>query len=213
MNTFEFEIIIQTDIRDLEDASNILYEGGCDDSFPGMGAGGIMSIEFTREATSAYEAIRSACSDVMRSLPEARFIEVSPDLVGVSDIAYNLDISRQYVQKLKSENSVSFPTPIHAGGKNSLWHFSDILLWMGDNTNKNIDPDEMEIAMAARRLNQEIRSDNPVTNSVTRVEQAQAPYLLIINSTDLTQKPGESLRAIGVMTSKTTVTYNMQAGG
>jgi hypothetical protein len=56
-----------------------LYEGGCDDALIGVGKQGSISLDFIREAPSAFEAISSSITSVENVLPNAVLIEVSPN--------------------------------------------------------------------------------------------------------------------------------------
>lgn len=53
----------------------------------GVGQPGRLALEFSREADSAEEAVRTALADVKSAVPSARLIEASPDLVGLADVA------------------------------------------------------------------------------------------------------------------------------
>ena len=77
-----------------------LYAGGCDDALIGVGLKGCISLNFIREASSAYEAISSAISDVKAVVPSATLIEAAPNFVGLTEKSYcklaqNLDMSYQ----------------------------------------------------------------------------------------------------------------------
>ena len=56
---------------------------GCDDALVGIGKPGRIALDFTREADSAEEAVISALSAVKRAIPDAEFVEATPDFVGV----------------------------------------------------------------------------------------------------------------------------------
>jgi hypothetical protein len=56
-----------------------LYEGGCDDALIGVGKQGSISLDFIREAPSAFEAISSSITNVENVLPNVILIEVSPN--------------------------------------------------------------------------------------------------------------------------------------
>jgi hypothetical protein len=56
-----------------------LYEGGCDDALIGVGKQGAISLNFIREAPSAFEAISSSITNVKNVLPNAILIDVSPN--------------------------------------------------------------------------------------------------------------------------------------
>src|SRR5210317_1512390 len=74
-----------------------LLAEGCDDALIGLGRPGRIALDFTREASSAADAILSALADVQRAIPEAKLVEATPDLVGLTDIANLLGFSRQYM--------------------------------------------------------------------------------------------------------------------
>jgi hypothetical protein len=54
-----------------------LCEGGCDDALIGVSKQGSISLDFIREASSAFEAISSSITNVGHVLPNAILIEVS----------------------------------------------------------------------------------------------------------------------------------------
>ena len=106
-----------------------LYEAGCDDAIVGTGVVGRIALAFEREAESANAAIMSALADTRRAMPSATLIEAAPDLVGLTDIADAVGMSRQNMRKLMLANPDSFPAPVHEGSS-SLWHMMEVLLWM-----------------------------------------------------------------------------------
>jgi hypothetical protein len=77
-----------------------LLATGCDDALLGLGQPGRIALSFTRESSSADEAVMSALRDVQRAVPEANLVEASPDLVGLTDIANLLGFTRQNMRKL-----------------------------------------------------------------------------------------------------------------
>ncbi len=56
-------------------------------------------LEFTREADSADVAVRSVPADLGSTVPLARLIEVTPDLVGLTDVAKMVGVLRQNVRQ------------------------------------------------------------------------------------------------------------------
>ena len=58
-----------------------LYEAGCSDASVGIGQVGRIGLNFIREASSAFDAVSSAISDVKKAIPNARLIEVTPSLM------------------------------------------------------------------------------------------------------------------------------------
>lgn len=110
-----------------------LYEAGCDDAIVGTGVAGRIAVAFDRDAESAMDAIMSALADIKRAIPSAMLIEAAPDLVGLTDIADAIGMSRQNMRKLMIGHPESFPPPVHEGAS-SLWHLREVLLWMSKNS-------------------------------------------------------------------------------
>ncbi len=133
-------------------AVELLGEAGCDDALAGTGQAGRLALEFTREAPDAHTAILGALSDVKRALPDARLIEAAPDLVGLSDVANLIGVSRQNMRKLMLAHGASFPPPLHEGSA-SVWHLADILDWLKAKGNYAIDEHLLELAASARQVN------------------------------------------------------------
>jgi predicted DNA-binding transcriptional regulator AlpA len=129
-----------------------LYLAGCDDALAGIGQKGRIALEFTREAENAVSAIGSAMADVRRAAPAAKLVEAAPDLVGLTDVADILGMSRQNMRKLMVRHVYTFPPPVHEGGA-SIWHLADILEWLMAKDGYAIDPALAEVAMAALRFN------------------------------------------------------------
>lgn len=74
---FEFKLTykLPDDLKDDEHVMRCLGEQGCTDALVGLGAEGLICLEFVREASNADEAIRSALEAVKLALPNARLIE------------------------------------------------------------------------------------------------------------------------------------------
>jgi predicted DNA-binding transcriptional regulator AlpA len=128
-----------------------LGEAGCTDALVGVGIAGRLALEFTREAESAQIAVRSALEDVKNAIPSAMLVEVSPDFVGLTEVAEIMGVSRQSMRKLMLAND-DFPLPVHDGNP-SVWHLADVLGWLGGR--KGYEPDETlrETAAAALQVN------------------------------------------------------------
>jgi len=129
MKEFEFTIKFALGNADADPESYIdqLYEAGCDDALIGVGKTGMIALDFIRKADNALDAVTSAIEDVKRVIPDAQLVEATPDLVGLTDIAELVGLSRQYIRKLRINNH-SFPAPVHEG-KSAIWHLSYILNW------------------------------------------------------------------------------------
>jgi len=129
-----------------------LYEAGCDDAIIGIGRPGRLSINFTREAKNASEAVLSALNDVKRALPQAKLIEATPDFVGLTDIADILGCSRQNIRNLHIKYQSSFPTPVHEGST-TLWHLAKVLPWFKGKGNYAVEDSLLEISLTNMKIN------------------------------------------------------------
>ena len=139
-----------------------LGEEGCDDALVGLGQPGRIALEFTREAESALAAFLSALADVKRAIPRATLIEAGPDLVGLTDIADLVGVSRQNMRKLAITNYVNVPTPVHEGSS-TIWHLADVLKWLHSRGTYRIDVGILETASSAKQLNlaRQVRHADP----------------------------------------------------
>lgn len=129
-----------------------LGAAGCDDALVGVGQAGRLALEFSREAGSAEEAVLAALADVKSAVPSARLIEASPDLVGLTDVAEVVGISRQAMRKLMLVQRATFPMPVHEGTA-SIWHLAEILDWLKVRGGYQIDNGILEIARVALEVN------------------------------------------------------------
>lgn len=129
-----------------------LGAAGCDDALVGVGQPGRLALEFTREAGSAEEAMRSALADVKAAIPSARLVEASPDLVGLTDVAELVKVSRQAMRKLMLTHRATFPVPVHEGSA-SVWHLAEVLDWLRARGGHEIDAAVLEAAQVALEVN------------------------------------------------------------
>ncbi|MFZ2290148.1 MAG: DNA-binding protein [Halopseudomonas yangmingensis] len=137
---------------DLDALVERLGAAGCDDALVGVGQPGRLALEFSREADSAEEAVRTALSDVKNAIPSARLIEASPDLVGLTDVADIVGISRQAMRKLMLAHRGAFPMPVHEGSA-SIWHLAEVLDWLKTRGGYRIDSGMLEAARVALEVN------------------------------------------------------------
>jgi hypothetical protein len=135
-----------------EELEKRLFAAGCDDAIIGLGQKGRLALNFIREAESAEAAILSALRDTKHAVPDARLVEVGPDLVGISDMARLLDFSRQNMRKLIQTHLASFPLPLHEGAS-ALWHLVDVLVWFSDQQKRHIQPDLLDVARVSMGVN------------------------------------------------------------
>ena len=129
-----------------------LGEAGCDDALVGIGQPGRLALEFTREAESAQEAVRSALADVKRAIPSAKLVEAVPDFVGLTDVAEIMGVSRQAMRKLMLSHAATFPAPVHEGSA-SIWHLAEVLGWLEEKGGYALERKMLETARAALEVN------------------------------------------------------------
>ncbi|XLZ69840.1 DNA-binding protein [Massilia sp. SR12] len=151
---FSFKLTYQLSGDDADQYALVerLGAAGCDDALVGIGQPGRIALEFTREADSAFAALTSALGDVKKAIPTAKLIEAGPDLVGLTDIADVVGVSRQNMRKLAVTNFATFPTPVHEGSS-AFWHLADVLHWMLPRGGYIVAPGTIEVASAAKQLN------------------------------------------------------------
>ena len=138
--------------RDADGLVERLGENGCDDALVGIGQPGRLALAFTRDADNADQAVRSALADVRRAVPSASLIEVAPDLVGLTDVAEIVGVSRQNMRKLMLAYPGSFPPPVHEGST-SIWHLADVLAWLRQKGGYAISPEIVDVAAVAMQVN------------------------------------------------------------
>ena len=149
-------------------------ETTCSDAMIGSGQNGYIAFDFTREAKSAKDAIYSAMKDIKKIISGAVLIEASPDLLGISDAAIRLDVSRQYMRKLMTNKSSITPEPVHQGST-VIYHFDEIIKYIQTMTKRDIENSVLEIAETNKKVNlyrQLINSvDSPDTKSNDCINQ------------------------------------------
>ena len=149
---FTLKYVLPDTNVDPETFVGALLEAGCDDAIVGIGSAGRISLNFTREAVSAAEAVFSAMENIKEAIPGAKLVEAMPDFVGLTDVADMLGFSRQNMRKIVIKYGALFPPPAHEG-KSSFWHLSRILDWLAENQQYHIDKSLHELAKINMALN------------------------------------------------------------
>ncbi|RUO26572.1 DNA-binding protein [Aliidiomarina minuta] len=149
---FTLKYQLDEQYSDLDALVERLGAGGCDDALIGIGQPGRLALEFSREANSAEMAVRSALIDIKNMMPGARLIEASPDLVGLTDVADLIGISRQAMRKLMLTHRATFPAPVHEGHA-SIWHLAEVLDWFNTRGTYKFDNSVLEVARVALKVN------------------------------------------------------------
>ncbi|MGN6231125.1 MAG: helix-turn-helix transcriptional regulator [Trinickia sp.] len=138
--------------RDHDDIVERLFEAGCDDATIGVGQPGRIALTFTRESPDAWSAIFTALGDIKRAVPSARLVEAGPDFVGLTDVADLAGVTRQNMRKLMLTHASDFPLPVHEGNP-SVWHLSDVLVWLMNRGSYPISPHLVEVAKSTKQVN------------------------------------------------------------
>lgn len=106
--TFTLKYQLADDESNFDALVERLGEAGSEDALVGIGQPGRLALEFTREATDAAAAVLSALAAVRRAALSAKLIEVTPDLVGLTDVAEIVGVSRQNMRKQMLAHPGSF---------------------------------------------------------------------------------------------------------
>ncbi len=161
-----FQLPADTDLP--EEFLDALYEAGCDDAVVGVGLPGYISLDFSREATDAQEAVLSAISHVQNAIHNAKLIEVSPDLLNTSEIADLVSarvgkITRQAMRKYTCGQVTKVKSRFPAAAVNSsspLWHVDEVVSWLIENKKTSNQVNAMrliEISKVARAMNVQVQ--------------------------------------------------------
>jgi hypothetical protein len=151
---YEFTLKYRLAAADSDDDELVerLGAAGCDDALVGIGQPGRIALDFSREARSAQAAVVSAMMAVKKATPTARLVEVSPDSVGLTDIAELVGVSRQNMRQLSLAHAESFPTPFHSGTV-ELWHLAHVLEWLKERGTYRIEQSLFDVARVAMQIN------------------------------------------------------------
>jgi len=154
LTTYEFRLKFSIPLfeSDMDELVERLFEAGCNDALIGIGQPGRIALDFTREADSAFRAISSAFADIKQVVPDAKLIEATPDLVGLTDVADIVGCSRQNIRKIMVASGGNFPPPVHEG-KSALWHLSTVLVWLKEARYYQVADDLLEVALINMQFN------------------------------------------------------------
>lgn len=148
---FELRFTLPKEAADTAEVIESLGRAGCTDALVGIGQPGRVALRFTREGASASEAMVSALKDVKRAIPAGKLVEAGPDLVGLTDVAEILGMTRQNMRKLMLAHSDGFPAPIHEGSS-VIWHLEPVLQWLRSK-GYGIEQRQIDVAHVAMQIN------------------------------------------------------------
>jgi predicted DNA-binding transcriptional regulator AlpA len=128
-----------------------LSKASCGDAQVFLGQPGRLALAFAREADSAEAAVQGALEDVRRAAPLAKLIEATPDLVGLTEVAEIVGLSRQNMRTQMLAHHASFPAPVHEGNP-TIWHLAEVLAWL-QARGYAVAQDVFEVSQAALQIN------------------------------------------------------------
>ena len=149
---FTLKFMLAPQDANVDELVERLGEAGCNDALVGIGQTGRLALDFTRAASSAKQAIVSALEEVKGAIPDAKLVEITPDIVGLSDVAELVGVSRQNMRKLMLAHKESFPVALHEGNA-ALWHLAPVLKWLQEHADYRIAPSLLEVAHMAMQIN------------------------------------------------------------
>jgi predicted DNA-binding transcriptional regulator AlpA len=128
----DFKLVIEGPLMD-DEVIEALFEAGCGDATFGV-IDDVADGDFTRSAPSLIDAIVSAIRDV-ESVRPLRVVRVeNEDLLTMSEIARRLGRTRESVRLLVEgrRGKGGFPAPVSGTGRWRYWRWSDVLAWLDD---------------------------------------------------------------------------------
>jgi hypothetical protein len=149
---FTLKFKLAADDANADEVVERLGMAGCDDAVVGIGQPGRIALTFTRDDDSAEKAVISALKDVKRAIPGGKLLEVSPDFVGLTDVAELVGVTRQNMRKLMMTHTDSFPAAVHEGNT-AIWHLANVLQWLGDRGGYHIEQSLLDVARIAMQIN------------------------------------------------------------
>lgn len=150
--TFRLRFLLDAREATPDELVERLAAAGCDDAVIGTGRPGRLALEFVREGDDARDTVLGALAAVIGAIPTARLFEAGPDLVGLSDVAERVGVSRQNLRKLMLQHWRSFPAPVH-DGTTAVWHLAPLLEWLRDEAGYDIDAATIDVARITLKIN------------------------------------------------------------
>lgn len=116
-----------------DEATDALYEAGCDDALAGS-RNGVVFLDFDREAGSFQDAALSAIASAESAGIGAKVIRIEPDeLVTMAEIARRTQRSRESIRQLArgQRGPGSFPPPVaNLSQKSPIWRWVEVRRWI-----------------------------------------------------------------------------------
>ncbi len=152
-----------------------LFEAGCDDALLGISQRGYIGLNFIRTSSNVIEAVYSAIENVKTAIPKCELYYISPEIVGISEIASIMKCSRQNILKLKNSHTDTFPFPINSDSKSLNWHLAEVLKWY-ESRGISIDKPLLEVAEFAMQFNLERQNKSIKSDETLKLKARDLVY-------------------------------------
>ena len=86
------------------------------------------------------------------ALPESRLLDITPDYVGLSDVAELVGMTRQNMRKLMIKHESTFPFALHEGSS-AVWHLYPVLKWLQEKAPYCVPQPLLDLAHIAMHIN------------------------------------------------------------
>jgi len=130
---YSFCLILQGASDLTPEIADALYEAGCDDALVGS-RGGVLFVEFDREAPSSAEAIISAIRQIESAGVGLTVVRVEPDeLVSTAEIADRVGLNRETIRlyAMGRRGPGTFPPPVaRLRSRSPLYRWTDVAPWL-----------------------------------------------------------------------------------
>jgi hypothetical protein len=94
---------------------------------------GLSMFRVATSAMTAEQALKGLRLFLNDQLPQIRIIRIDPELVSLSQISEQIDVTREAVRLwARGERREGFPTPYTSSGQSLLWAWSQIFDWLSD---------------------------------------------------------------------------------
>lgn len=120
---------------------------------------GLLSLEYTRNAESARQAVMAALSELREINPQGYLAGVGPDLIDFAAVAMLFNLNSKNMRAMMSKYGPLFPAPQFTGNT-VMWHSADILGLIAAQGVRDIPETDLEMAQLARAMNRAIFVSN-----------------------------------------------------
>jgi hypothetical protein len=131
-STYSFILVLDGVNEDTPDLGDKLYGSGCNDALINF-RGGVVFLDFDREACSLKKAILSAITDIENVGIGAKVTHIEGDYVTLTEISEKIDLSKQAISLfIKGQRGGGgFPVPFcRIDSASPIWKWADVACWL-----------------------------------------------------------------------------------